>query len=72
MEAIKKDLLSKRIYKLAPTSSSIWFSQVAPKQVKFTGHTTLSGTPGGGKERFFGGGPLRKDLLSKRHSPIFP
>lgn len=34
--------------------------------------TTLSGTPGGGKERFLGGGPLRYDLLSKRHSPIFP
>lgn len=35
-------------------------------------HTTLSGTPGGGKERFLGGGPRRYDLLSKRHSPIFP
>lgn len=34
--------------------------------------TTLSGTPGGGSERFLGGGPLRYDLLSKRHSPIFP
>jgi hypothetical protein len=34
--------------------------------------TTLSGTPGGGKEMFLGGGPIRYDLLSKRHSPIFP
>lgn len=34
--------------------------------------TTLSGTPGGGRERFLGGGPLRYDLLSKRHSPIVP
>lgn len=35
-------------------------------------HTTLSGTPGGGNVRFFGGGPLKYDLLSKRHSPILP
>lgn len=34
--------------------------------------TTLSGTPGGGKGRFLGGGPWRYDLLSNRHSPIFP
>lgn len=34
--------------------------------------TTLSGTPGGGKGRFLGGGPRRCDLLSNRHSPIFP
>lgn len=35
-------------------------------------HTTLSGTPGGGNGRFLGGGPRRCDLLSNRHSPIFP
>lgn len=35
-------------------------------------HTTLSGAPDGGKEIFFGGGPVRCDLLSNLHSPIFP
>lgn len=38
----------------------------------FTNVTTLSGTPGGGNGRFLGGAPSRNDLLSKRHSPIFP
>lgn len=40
--------------------------------LNYSRHTTLSGTPGGGKERFLGGGPRRCDLLSNRHSPIFP
>lgn len=35
-------------------------------------HTTLSGTPGGGKGKFLGGGLSRCDLLSNLHSPILP
>lgn len=39
---------------------------------KTDNHTTLSGTPGGGRERFLGGHLLSYDLLSNLHSPIFP
>lgn len=35
-------------------------------------HTTLSGTPGGGKGKSLGGGLAKCDLLSNRHSPILP
>jgi len=34
-------------------------SPIVPCKKSSCEHTTLSGTPGGGRVRFFGGGPLR-------------
>jgi hypothetical protein len=59
--------VSKEIYSIIIVNMLQFFSLFADKR-----HTTLSGTPGGGSVRFLGGGLFWNDLLSNRHSPIFP